>query len=675
MNETSSKPWLEGVRGTQVLPIINCDDEIIRVEAGPGTGKTFGLVRRVQRILHPQGLGVPGREVLVVAFNRVIAKQLRQDIEENLEATSNSEMPVIQTVHALCLQVLGSNLRILLPHEREAMIYDVIKTHANVCQKYKPHLSNRFHSNVDQALRNHEAKHKEDDDLWQAVRQWLKRHQAELISELPNLVLDRIQGGDFQDRTYQHVIVDEFQDLTQGEQLLFLKLKKEGGTFMALGDERQSIYAFRGNDRKGLKNLDCLVAPFDTVVKDIPMTECRRCPDQIVDAANRLMSLYESKKLISVSEERANPYVVVWKSYQAEAKGMATAIIENIRENPQDNHLAMVTRRKFGYKLREEMLALDSDLNIELSFSESLLETWPVREAFLFFCLLVDPDPPTWRAWLGYQNSRDGNKFKAPERNAGAYLKLLTKCDDEITAIAIENIANCSKQSPGSGGKILWVRAKRFVELKNRLSWDGTNALALILEIFDASKWDVDQLSDPDTVTQAIHDMDQARAKASEICHEFQSENPDSTTQQQLKEVASRLRYQIATREPFVSDEKTDLNVATLWGAKGITADHVYVIGLCGEAIPGEMREEYPGTLNEFNEEQRRLFYVSITRSKKTLVLSRARRMQRGDAARFGLSPPNGNELAMCPFQRDTGRSLPNAQNGEVWRGVLGHAK
>ena len=241
MNETSSKPWLEGVRGIQVLPIINCDDEIIRVEAGPGTGKTFGLVRRVQRILHPQGLGVPGREVLVVAFNRVIAKQLRQDIEECLGTTSSNKTPVIQTVHALCLQVLGSDLRILLPHEREAMIYDVIKTHPEVCQKYKTHQSNRFHSNVDQALRNHEARHQEDDDLWQAVRQWLKRHRAELISELPNLLLDRIQGGDFQEQTYQHVIVDEFQDLTPGEQLLFLKLKKEGGDLHGIGG-RTPIY-------------------------------------------------------------------------------------------------------------------------------------------------------------------------------------------------------------------------------------------------------------------------------------------------------------------------------------------------------------------------------------------------------------------------------------------------
>lgn len=670
MNEQSPRPWLEGVRGTQVLPIINCDDETIRVEAGPGTGKTFGLVRRVQRLLHSQEPSVPYREVLVVAFNRVIAKQLRVDIEKGLGTPIRNETLLIQTVHALCLQVLGNELRILLPHEREAMIYDVISTYSQICREFQSNPNDRLHSKVDQALRDHEANYEDHEDLWQAVRQWLVRHNAELISELPNLLLDRVQGGDFQGHTYQHVIVDEFQDLTPGEQQLFLKLKKEGGTFMALGDPRQSIYAFRGNDREGLKNLDCLV-PHSTVVKDITMTECRRCPDQIVDAANRLMGLYDSEKLISGSQTIANTHVIVWKSYQAEARGMAKEIVKNIRANPQESHLAMVTRRRFGYKLREEILALDHETSVELNFSESLLETWFVREAFLFFCLLVDPDAPTWRAWLGYQNSRDGRKFKASERNAPAYLKFLTKCNDEITGIAVEQLATCSKRPPGKGGKNLWNRAKRFVELKNQMCWDDKIALALIEEVFDVSLWGVAQQADSDIAEQARHDMKLARTKAHEICEELQTEHPESTTQQLLKEVARRLRYQIATREPFVPNEGTELSVATLWGAKGITADHVYVIGLCDEAIPGEKREEYPGTPNEFREEQKRLFYVSITRSKKTLVLSRASRMRQGEAAQLGLRPPKHGNLEMCQFLRDIRRLLPNSQNGENWQGVL----
>lgn len=110
-------------------------------------------------------------------------------------------------------------------------------------------------------------------------------------------------------------------------------------------------------------------------------------------------------------------------------------------------------------------------------------------------------------------------------------------------------------------------------------------------------------------------------------------------------------------------------------GAKGVTADHVYVIGLCEEAIPGTRREEYPGTDSEFMEEQRRLFYVSITRSKKTLVLSRAKSIARGQAKQLGLQVSGGGRfravLKMSQFLRDINDDLPNAESGEDWRGCL----
>jgi superfamily I DNA/RNA helicase len=170
--------------------------------------------------------------------------------------------------------------------------------------------------------------------------------------------------------------------------------------------------------------------------------------------------------------------------------------------------------------------------------------------------------------------------------------------------------------------------------------------------------------------------MELVLAKACDICQELQSDNLDSTAQEQLKGVARRLRYHIATREPFVPDVTSDLQIATLWGAKGVTADYVYVIGLCEEAIPGTRREEYPSTDLEFEEEQRRLFYVSITRSKKTLVLSRADSIARGGQAKqLGLHVSGGGrfraDLNMSPFLRDIIDDLPNAESGEDWRGCL----
>ena len=159
------------------------------------------------------------------------------------------------------------------------------------------------------------------------------------------------------------------------------------------------------------------------------MNECQRCPKEIVQAANQLMDLYDAQVMTPGNQNPINWHLVVWKSLEAEAKGMAEKIVENIHAHPKEKdrvtHLAMVTRREFGYKLREEILKLDTDLVIDLSFSESLLESWAVREAFLYFCLLVDSDVPTWRAWLGYQNSSHSKNFKAPKRNANGYLKFL----------------------------------------------------------------------------------------------------------------------------------------------------------------------------------------------------------------------------------------------------------
>ena len=103
-----------------------------------------------------------------------------------------------------------------------------------------------------------------------------------------------------------------------------------------------------------------------------------------------------------------------------------------------------------------------------------------------------------------------------------------------------------------------------------------------------------------------------------------------------------------------------------------MTADHVYLLGACDEAIPGEMRPEYPGTEAEFIEEQRRLFYVSITRSKRTLVISRATSALTREAKLMGLAVETGSarvDLQMSEFLRDILKQLPGAVRGQDWAG------
>jgi hypothetical protein len=653
--------WLEGVRGEQVLPIINSDETIIRVEAGPGTGKTFGLVRRVQRILHPEGLNVDGQDVLVVAFNRVIAKQLKNEIMERLQTSPHNGDPIIDTAHALCLKAIGGRLRILLPHERHAMIYDIL-------QEY-PVIKKRLDFNhAKKALVNHEAGIEEDYALWQAADGWLRRHKARVISELPKLLLNKLHAGDVGDRRYKYIVVDEYQDLTPGLQELFQQLRSKYGQFMALGDPRQSIYAFLGNDPLGLSKIDTLVSP--EKVLDLSMTECQRCPADVVRAANQLTILSDSSPLTPINSDAANIHLVFWKTVPAEGKGMANAVWKNIKRNPGDSHLVMVTRRAFGYILRDELSKLDSSLRIDLSFSESLLETWPVRESFLLFCLLVDPDAPTWRAWFAYSNSENGKDFKASTRNSESYLGFLSQCSDEITLDKVALLASQAKRPMGNGGKNVWDRSKRLMSLKSNINWDGVDGYTLIDSIFTISRW---PNLKPELKETAQIDLELARNKTRDIFDDISSKYPLLPVIDKLQKVAEVLRYQIATKEPFMQDETADLQIMTLWGAKGVTADHVYILGLCEEAIPGERRDDYPGTDNAYFEEQRRLFYVSITRAKKTMVLSRALRIKQKMARDIGLNVRSKLAfwplLKMCPFLNDIIGFLPRAEDGDEWNG------
>lgn len=649
-------PWNEGVQGEQALALINSDATTIRVQAGPGTGKTFGLARRVQRLLSADGSNIPAEDVLIVAFNRVIAKRLKADIEARLGATADK--PRISTVHALCLQVVGEPIRLLLDHERDAMIYDVMHEHPDVAQG---------HDQTEQALRDHEAGIAQNLALWQAVQEWLTRHRAILISDLPRLLLDRIHAGDYQGARYQHVIVDEFQDLTPGEQLLFMKLRRQGGGFVALGDPKQSIYRFRGNDPDGLRRLENLDPT--SVVTDMPLADCLRCPHDIVAAANQLMTLHPPP-LAPANPTEANIHVVYWTTPEAEAKGMARRIVENIQANPDDEHLVMVTRRRFGYLLREAINHLAPELSVDLTFSEGLLETWAVREAFIYFCALVDPDPPTWRAWFAYKTpGPDARGFLAPDRNADAYLRFLASTDDNIGRDAVEQLAQAPASRGGVGGGVVRGRAARFVELNNKFGPDLLNQEphVVVETIFQGVNWIGGTLGSAET------DMGLLRARSLAILEDIGEAEPPNT---RLQGLARTLRHQIATREPFAPSGEHSLQITTLWGAKGITADHVYALGLCQAALPGEKRPEYPGTALVFITEQRRLFYVSITRARRTLVLSRATKIRPTAAVRLGLGRLRANRqhwatLHMSDFLRDIMAVLPAAEDGRAWNGCV----
>ncbi|NOT34437.1 MAG: ATP-dependent helicase [Candidatus Eisenbacteria bacterium] len=647
-------PWNLRVSGTQVLPLINGEFQVLRVSAGPGTGKTFGLRRRVLRILHPAGLAVSPNRVLVCAFNRAIARDLADEIKEELRPHELG-LPRIKTIHGLCAELARLAPRTLLPEEEEAMLFDI-------CEEY-PQLRGavtRSLKKAVRALRDHEAGTADHPALAQAARRWLGDHGTELVGDLPRAVERRFANGDFADIGYDHVIVDEFQDLTEVEAKVVVRLVAPGGSLVVLGDRKQSIYSFRGNDRRGLDAITDLVTQ---PITNHTMNECQRCPEHIVALANAVVAL-ENEPLTSATDRVAQLHHVHFKSPESESEGIAAEVARVFDAFPKEKHLVLVTRRDWGYALRERIRQLEPRANARTIFAEDILETWPAREAFLFLSILADSsDAVALRDWISYRPpNAQGKKFKAPNRNAGVYRHL--RRDGGVLSLGRVRQLVESGEIRGTGRAIVQARLRRLVELVDALPLI-VDPQALVQHILAPDQWI--SFSGP-TAEMAREDLGRLFREATAICAE--------TTDVTLSKIVRALRYRIATRQSIGDDGGAGVKIVTLWGAKGLTADHVFVLGLIDQALPGPFDTDTAGlSEGEHLDEQRRLLYVSLTRAKKTLVLSRPTKVRSGDVQALGLAEAPGRgwwrEVRLCRFLEDLPRgALPDSVAFEHWSRV-----
>ncbi len=514
------------------------------------------------------------------------------------------------------------------------------------------------------ALREQEAGIAEHPALATAVRHWLTAHGAALVGDLPRRVEAGLRGGDFGEHRYDHIIIDEFQDLTEVEIRLVLTLRAAGGQVVALGDKKQSIYAFRGNEGRGLDAFPQLAGHS---VADRPMDECQRCPSEIVFLANDVMAIYD-EPLRDARGSGGEIHQITHTTPEAEHSCLAQEIVRVFHDRPRDKHLVLVTRRQWGYDIRNAIRAIDDQVRAQTVFAEDIIETWPAREAFIFLSIVANPnDAASFRDWISYKEpDAEGKKWKAPSRNANAYVKLWADRGVLNLERAREIAALSEGDLTGTGKRNIFRRLQRLEMLLAELP-ASEDSHDLITHILDPDRWITDNSSAPEL---ARDDIERLRQEAERLLDEPETEPT-------LEELVQRLRHRISTREPLGLDEQPDIKIVTLWGAKGLTADFVYIAGLCDEALPGPYNEDSTGLTEEEHErEQLRLLYVSLTRAKQALVISRPQSIRRGQVAALGLKRTAAGSsywqgLRQCRFFTDVSAAhLPAAASGTDWPGI-----
>ncbi len=633
--------WNEGLEGP-ALDFAGSRDRVVRALAGPGTGKTFALIRRVARLLEE---GSEPDRILVLTFARTAARDLVAALGALGEQGYGSVRA--RTLHGYCFSLLmregvllatGRVPRILMDFEKDAALWDLsgpfggIRNRRAMAEAFEAAWARRQSDEPGEPVVGLDQRFQDE------LRSWLRWHKGMLVGELvsESLAYLRHNPESPELRSYGHVLVDEYQDLNRAEQDL-VDLLSASGDLVVIGDDDQSIYSFKWANPEGIRTFPA----GHEGTHDVRLEECRRCPTRVVELARSLLDRDGDRP----GDHQLRPYpdnpegdvhAVQWPSIEVEGVGIATFLKSRIDDGtPAGQCLVLAPRRVIGYAIRDALTTLG--VEVDTYFREEPVETPTAQMQLSLLTLLVHPhDRVSMRAWLGF----DGNEMRrAPYARA---LEAARDANQDI-ATTLEQVVAGERELAYSAD--LASRFRNLVDERRRLTPLLGDLEALVDALFPADQPDL-------LLLRAI-------AVAS-----LRDADGDP------REFLALVRASIS--QPEVPIESPHARIMSFHKSKGLTAEVVVLAGLVDGLMPQAPkptdREEDVLALVR---EQRRLFYVGLTRARRSLVLSWEYQlpaaMVRQNRLPHGAWSNDRYQTYASPFLRELGPTLPEPVRGRDW--------
>jgi DNA helicase II / ATP-dependent DNA helicase PcrA len=614
-NSPHATTLLDGLNPQQREAVLATEGPVL-VLAGAGTGKTRVLTYRVAQLIER---GVPSGAILAVTFTNKAAGVMRDRISDLLRASGRDGSDVwISTFHSFCARLLRREAR-HLGRPRDFAIYDGDDQVAAVkralaqldlsTEDYPPHsiraqISHAKNHGItpdemeSQAARMQDGDRKDVAKIFRAYEDIL--HKATAL-DFDDLLLQAVQTlrehrevrAAWSER-FEYVMVDEFQDTNQAQEELVRLLAGSRKNVCVVGDEDQSIYGWRGA-RAG--NLKRFTEDFPNA-RIIRLEENYRSTQTILDAAaavvkNNTNRLGKNLQATLGTGERLEFFEA--PDSMAEAVFICGEISTLIRNDP-DARVAVLYRTGAQSRSFEEVLRrLGVRHRVVGGFS--FYERAEVRNALAYVRLLFHPEDDV--ALLRVLN--------VPPRGIGA-----------TTVASIETRAKETAQS-------LWetIGQSDFLEGKR-----AAGALRYFRGMIEDLQGECRELAPAQLIERVLdksgylgwveQEDNLEHTTRAENLRELSNAMAEATEQgQTLEDVLDRAAL-VADSDEY--DETVPVSLMTLHGAKGLEFDAVFLAGLEEGILPHSRSID----TNAEIEEERRLFYVGMTRAKKSLVLSRA---------------------------------------------------
>ena len=602
-----------------------------RMLAGPGTGKTLVLTRRVLYLI--QELHVDPNEILVLTFTRAAAFELRQRISTEL---IDQEMPRISTLHSFALRQLLRNSRRLTVLPQPLRIADDWEERNIIQADIKAILKLQRISEVKElfyqlssdweSLAIEEVQPNPNPRFIGAWEEHRTIYGYTLRSELVyQLKRSLEQIRDFEiEYDIRHLLVDEYQDLNRCDLAVVQAIALRGVELFVAGDDDQSIYGFRKAHPEGIRRFHEDYPD----AHDLSLHVCKRCDPAILQLAEFVADLdtHRIRKETRSEEGRPNGEVALlrFQNEHKEADGVALLcqnLIQREHLNPEDILilLRIDTQRAFSRELERAFSALNVPLAVDPS-SHSPLDEGDGRKVLAFLKIINDPeDHLAWKTLISLRHNGIG------EKGLNDLYQLARNRGDQFFQTICAVAAN-QALLPRYGKAVL-------------RELDSINQFIREIELLTNG----DQLPLTNLIDQIVTRLVANTNTRSEIVHHL-TEIEVATGASTLHDLLIAIQVESMDIEQEIEHDK--VNVLSMHKAKGLTASAVIVMAAEEQHIPGrQYREPQLG-------DERRLLFVSLTRAKHMLFITYCD-SRLGQQRMLGLNPGN-SQRRLTPFLRNS---------------------
>lgn len=605
--------------------------------AGAGTGKTRTITARIAFLISQ---GVNPAKIMAVTFTNKAAREMKDRIAGMVEPHEAKQVTA-STFHALCVRILRGDAY-LLGYKNNFSIFDdgdqmgLIKKCITRCsgrdEKLDPNLAKNM---ISKAKNNSWNAAADEQSLAAAV---YRKYQQDLLAlnamDFDDLLVQAVklldQFPEVRDKwraKIQYLMVDEFQD-TNKLQLDLVSLLASGNppNVCVVGDDDQSIYGWRGADVSNILEFERHF-PNPLVIK---LEQNYRSTNIILGAANRLIRnnpKRRGKKLWSPQKGGDPLRVVSVPDDRKEAEFVVEEIAAHRRsQNLPWEHFAIIYRANAQSRLIEENLRKHK-IPYRLIGGKSFFERREIKDITAYITAMLNPEDDS--SLLRIINN--------PPRGIGAgtvELALGFSVERQISLFEALRHPDFLADSSARAENAIRSFAGELEAARIRVSTPGVSSAEVISTLLEDCGYMEDLRKSCKTLDEAVNREENVR----EMLRGLSSfeERSNEGLQGYLDEVSLNRE-----REEDKADNALGVTLITMHASKGLEFPHVFLIGVEDGLVPHE-RSKAEGTVDE----ERRLFYVGITRAMRSLVISWCRTRQKFGSAMHNLPSPFLKEIA-----------------------------